>query len=269
MKIITLDLEYNNQKQVLSSGCIYSNFFNLQKFEENFYKNKVDYRTFKIHGLSNKFIYKYGKNKCTLQEKLNNFDFIVGFSIISDFKVLNTKNIDYLYEKEKVIDIQLIMNTFNVNMSLGSLVDKSGLLNQYKTSFPLHTSIMDSFLTYIFLEHLVNYIKIKTNEDLYSILKKLAKITRHKFKKEYWIYEDMVKDMLYLDSLFREIKNTDIDKISSKPKYKKNFKESIEIYNETFHIIGKYKNYNCNLELPSVNFSKDDFNMGFKEVTNV
>lgn len=268
MKILTLDLEYNNNKQILSSGCIYSNLFDIQKIDEKFYKNKTDERTYKIHGLSNDFLSKYGKEKCILKHILKEQDYLVGFSIVSDFKVLGLKNPEHLYRYEKVIDIQLILNLFGVHMSLSSLLQKTNLLEQYKMLFPIHTSIMDSFLCFIFLEYLVAYIKEHTQKSTESILENLAKLTKYKYNKEFWLYEKEVEKMDYLYILLKEIQDIQIEEISNEPKYKKYINENLEVYNESFYIIGKYKKFKQNLNLKKLNFFKQNLNVGYKEIIN-
>lgn len=268
MNLLSIDLEFNNKKEILSSGLISSSFFNISTIEENFFNNYSDKKTYSIHGLNSEFLSKFANgSNIDVLKKINLHDFIIGFDLNNDFKVLNLNYTRYLF-KNKIIDLKIILQAFNVKTSLSNLLIKSKLIHNFKNLFPIHTSIMDSFLSFIFLEHLVVFILKNSSLSIQEILTDLAYLSNYFYFKQFWLFEPIVDKYYFLFSLFKEINSNLIIQESTEPFFKLELNQNIEIYNKNFYIIGKYKKeeFSNTENLTSISIkTKNDISIGYRD----
>lgn len=270
VKMISFDLEYNKKREVLSAGLIELENFTISFIEELFFNNKSDSDTYKIHGLNNDFLSKYGKDSSEIQilnKKLLEQDYLIGFDLKHDLKVLNL-NYRKLFSKHKIIDLKLILELFDLNISLSKLLEKTNLMEKYKSLLPIHTSIMDSFLTYTFLDKLILSIQSTLNISKEDILKDLAIMSTTVFQRESWRYDFITDKYYFLRSFFSSVKNNHVNKISKTIFKVLEVNGNIELYNKDYYMIGKYKkeDYKEKYQIDEIKTIKKSFNLGFRDL---
>lgn len=268
MNLLSIDLEFNNKKQVLSSGLISSSFFNINSIQENFFNNYSDKKTYSIHGLNSEFLHKFSNgSQHNIIDSINSHDFIIGFDLKNDFKVLNLNYNRFLF-KNKIIDLKLILHAFNIKISLSNLLIKSSLIKNFKNLFPIHTSIMDSFLSFVFLEYLIVFIYKNYNYSIPEILNDLASLSNYFYFKQFWLFEPIIDKYHFLIPLFNEINSISINSESSEPYFLLELINNIEIYNKNFYIIGKYKKevFSKPENITSISIkTKNDISIGYRD----
>lgn len=272
LKIATVDTEFNHDKKILSAGLVYSSNLNILKLDEILFKETVDYRTYKIHGLNNKFLKKHGKQKYIhlpkLKQELMSQDFIVGFAIRQDIDVINLpKN---LFNNFKIIDLDIILRIFNLlNVSLEHVVKSLDLLNTHKSKFPIHTSIMDSILTFSLFSYLVNFVKNNTNYSEKEIILDFAKMSFYKKEKKMDLINQMKEKYSCLLKIIDIIKKNEKTKIETKFLKVLFLKNSVEVYNQDMFIVGKYTYFffkeNFKETYEKIFIKKECSNFGFKD----
>lgn len=243
LKIATIDTEFNNDKKILSAGLILSENLNITNFKEFVFKENVDYRTYKIHGLNYKYLKRYGKSKKEylpiLKEELLKQNIIIGFSMKQDLKVLNLVNLNYSF---KLIDIDLIFKLFHFNsFSLEHCAKSLNILEKHKSKYPIHTSIMDSFLTFCLFKHLVDYINKITKIPIETIINDLSNIYSFKELKQINKLNEIKEKYICLSNIVNIIQKTKKEKIENKTFFSLFLKNSVEIYNQDMFMIAKYK----------------------------
>jgi hypothetical protein len=268
MNLLSIDLEFNNKKEILSSGLISSNFFNISSIEENFFNNSSDKKTYSIHGLNSDFLLKFANGSSyNILNNINSHDLLIGFDLKNDFKVLNLNYTRYLFNN-KIIDLKLILQSFNIKTSLSNLLIKSKIIHNFKNLLPIHTSIMDSFLSFIFLEHLVVFILKNSSFSIQEILTDLASLSNYFYFKQFWLFEPIIDKYYFLFSLFQEINSNSVIQESTEPFFKLELNQNIEIYNKNFYIIGKYKkeDFSNTENLTSISIkTKNDISIGYRD----
>jgi len=198
INIVAIDCEYNSSHQILSFG------YKTKKCLDEFYFNHcVDKRSFKIHCLSKTFLNDYGfdffKSKSLIKDVIKNKDYIVGFDLFNDFKVLNIKSI-HLYNEKKIIDLKIVLDVLNLNsISLSKMflfLNKKHLISDAT----YHTSSYDSEITFNIINLLI---KLAENNGVSEefFLKRLAEIT---FLNKNLETDIDIKDLYWIKSLFKE-----------------------------------------------------------------
>lgn len=272
LKIATVDTEFNNEKKILSAGLVYSSNLNIIKLDEILFKESVDYRTYKIHGLNNKFLKKHGKQKYVylpkLKEELLSQDFIVGFAIRQDIQVINLSK--SLFNNFKIIDVDLIFRIFNLlNVSLEHVVKSLNLLDTHKSKYPIHTAIMDSILTFSLFSYLVNFIKNKTKYTEKEIVLDFAKMSFYKLEKKIDLINQMKDKYSCLFEIVDIIKKNEKTKIETKFLKVLFLKNSVEVYNQDMFIVGKYTHFffkeTFKENYEKIFIKKECCNFGFKD----
>jgi hypothetical protein len=262
MNIIFFDLEFNKYQEVLSAGYIETNGLKIYNIKEFFFKNKTDNHTYKIHGLSNSFLQKYGKDKKEINSFKNTLlskDYIIGFSITNDFKALNIRE-GSLYKTRKLIDLNLFFSLFNIKASLETIVKSLNLNIKTQPFFPIHTSIMDSLMVYTVIEYLFRYNK---DISLNIFLEDLADISYIKYHNDTWEFEKYLEKYNHFKELFKELNFIKDKTIQSVYKYIE-YDENIEIIDQNYNIIAKYKKKDKDIE-NTIKIVKNN-NFGYKEL---
>lgn len=194
-KIISIDTEYNHYKEPLSIGITTSD-----STVEFYVKNKVDKRTFEIHGIASSFLNskkEFHLIKKSIFDKLLESNYIVGFDVEQDFQTITLRQYFSLYDNKKVIDLKSIFNFIGIN---GSLTSISGLFslndNLMKTLSP-HSSSYDSIITFRLLNKIIEF---GENEGFLKnvILNELAEISKYLFNKERFPLEDNNSCLIWL-----------------------------------------------------------------------
>lgn len=270
VKFISFDLEYNKNREILSAGLVEFQDFELINLEELFFNNKSDEDSYKIHGLNNSFLSKYGNDLSKLnsfKNKLHSQDYLIGFDLKHDLKVLQFNN-RKLFANNKIIDLKLILELFEVNLSLSKLISKTNLMNKYKSLFPIHTSIMDSLLTYIFFKKLLDIIVSVTKLPKEEIIKDLAIMSNTVYFHETWRYDLISEKYFFLRRIFHSIKNRPSNEIDKDIFKIFEIDGNIEVFNKDFFIIAKYKKEDFSIDntiIEKTNFKKS-LNIGFRDL---
>lgn len=262
-KLLSLDIEFNIRKEPLSIGLLRVNQNQIEAIEEFYFNNTVDKKTQKIHGLSKELIQAHSSNKNIkdISNLIKEQNFLVGFDLQNDLKSLDL-NPNKFYGTKKIIDLRYLTLFFNLDESLGSLSKKMNIVNKCRGLFPIHTSIMDSLLSYLILEYLVVFIFNKTLEPKELILKNLAEISSLSYYRENWRYEHYYDKYFFLQKELNNIKKANIPKeINGSKHFKVNLSKYTEIYDENFNIIEKFKNKDN--ESKDV-FFKPELDLGYK-----
>ena len=264
-KIISIDLEFNKDKEVLSAGILQVEKGTLRSINEFFFENKVDKYTYKIHGLSEDFLKKNstkGIKESDLRDMIKDSNYIVGFDLRNDFVALNM-NSNLMYGGRKAIDIKYILSFFDIKGSLESVSKKLGIFSKCKGMFPIHTSIMDSLLSYLIFEYFFVFISSEKKIDKKEILKDLADMSSYSYFSEPWMYDYHYEKYF---SLYRELKKIDKinipKKVVTSKRVKISFTNHTEIYDEHFNIVGKIKKAKTKKENK---FFKPEISLGYKE----
>lgn len=222
-KFISIDLEFNKKYQPLSFGYQDNN----DKFNEFYFKNETDFFSYKVHGIPNYFLSKYGKyfhkEKENIISNILSYQYIVGFNIINDFKSLKIKNFYNLYKSKRVIDIESIINLFGINISLFKLYKSFNVKVRLK-GVTAHNALFDSIATNQILKIIIkSMVKNGIPED--EILEDFARMTYliyDKKNEEKDIKEFVVK---YNDILLNFTKLTSYNEID----------ETIHFYHKSKH----------------------------------
>lgn len=178
-KLIAIDTEYSKYRKILSLG-LYSS----ELHEEIYFKNDVDLLTFNIHGLPDFFLKENGRNVTEIdkyKDLILSNDYIIGFDINHDLEVCGIKRSSKLFMNKKIIDIKLILNSININLSLEMSAKAFGIPDN-KNSL-LHTSSYDAKLSFMVLTKILEI----TNTSL-SLL---AELTTAVFYSSYWEIDDL------------------------------------------------------------------------------
>lgn len=269
MKILFLDTEFNNYKQLLSTGIIYTNNLNLNKINEEFFSNKSDKRTVKIHGLETDFLKKYGTNKPSILKKdIFHQKYICGFGLAQDLDVLKLKTSDFFY-KNKIIDLSLIIDSLGYKFSLSDFAHKLGLLKKYKTFLPIHTAVMDSYLCFLILRKLINFLEKKTELNKNEILEIFANLSKAKYFKIFSEVENISNSLTILKDFLKEKSLIEKIKICNIPFAQAYSNNNTLIFNKDNFIIAKYKDkIDFNLKVYPEVRGLSFLNIGYKGVTN-
>jgi len=242
--LIAIDTEFNKDKKILSLG-VYS-----EKIKgEYYFKNKVDKYTYQVHCLKNDFLKEYGKvyNK----EDFNfifEHDYIIGFDIYQDLHVLDYRKKDTLYTKNKIIDLKILINAFNLNCSLNDLICVFDIKVE---SALLHSAYFDAKLSYEVLFKIYETFK-SSFKDFESFLHISSKLTfSHKFGYS-WEYDDISYNYFLKN-------NKSVENLKEKfQKYKdnnnKSFEQKIFTDNEFIYV---FKNDMCEFKFPKKFLNKD------------
>lgn len=267
MKIIFLDTEFSNYRQLLSTGAIYTYDFNVKKIDEEFFNNKTDNRTIKIHGLDNEFLKKYGKKQpSVLRKEIFYQKYVCGFGVSQDFEVLKTKAYN-LFHKQKVIDLRLIIEAFGYHFSLSDFANRLGLLEKYKCFLPIHTAVMDSYLCFVILRKIVFHLQKNSSRE--EILELLAHLSTAKYSKEFQQIEKITNKLKDLENLLKKISLKEKVFICDIPYSQLHFNENTLIFNKDNFIIAKYKGkIDFKLSEFQQNTALSFLNLGYKGVTN-
>ena len=268
MKILYLDTEFSNYRQLLSTGAVYSYDFKVKKIEEEFFANKTDNRTLKIHGLDNDFLKKNGKRKpSVLRKEIFHQKYVCGFGVSQDFEVLKVKTVD-LFQKGKVIDLRLIIDAFGYQFSLSDFANRLGLLEKYKCFLPIHTAVMDSYICFLILRKIVFHLQKNLKRD--EILELLSHLSSAKYSKEFQQIEKIINKLKDLGTLFKKIAVKEKVCICDIPDTQLYFNDNTLIFNKDEFIIAKYKGkIDFNLKEFKKNTALSFLNLGYKGVTNV
>lgn len=241
--MIAIDTEYNSKKEILSLGIS-----SIDETLEYYFNNVVDSKTVKIHCLIQDFLKEnHFLDIESLRKEILTHDYIIGFDVYSDLKVLDLKKAERLYSDFKVIDIKYIFNVLGFNCSLSSLsylVDICGLP---------HSASYDSELTlklYLYLEELSGMKDFKLN---------MAELTYHCLFGNDYERDEIISSILFLKEKIP--KNIEIDNCQFKEKV-------IKLYDDYIHVlVGQvclsrfpYKYFNKKI---SHEFSKDIPNIPF------
>ena len=115
MHLTTIDSEFNNKYQPLSIGIVKSKLFNINYIHESFYKASVDFWSYRIHGLSESFLRKFGKEQFESRKLVNALGdtVLVGFSIENDIRAIK------IPRHYKLIDLHDIFKSFDLGILLG------------------------------------------------------------------------------------------------------------------------------------------------------
>ena len=264
-KMISVDLEFNKDKEILSAGMLQIEKGILKSIDEFFFENKVDRHTYKIHGLSEDFLKKNstkGVKESDLRDMVKDSNYIIGFDLRNDFLALNI-NSSLIYGERKVIDIRHILSFFDIKGSLESVSKKLGIFSKCKGMFPIHTSIMDSLLSYLIFEYFVVFISSEKRCDKKEILKDLADMSSCSYFSESWMYDHYYEKYFLLYKELKKIDKINIPKkaVTSK-RIKIPFTNHIEVYDEHFNIVGKIKKAKTKKENI---FFKPEILLGYKE----
>lgn len=173
--IISIDLEFNKLYRPLSLGYECSNGIS----NELYFKNETDFSSYKIHGIPNYFLNKYGKDFRREKEQIVSYlkmhDYILGFNISNDFKALRMNDYYLLYQDNKVIDIEIIINLFNINLSLFNLF-KVFNINIRADGLTTHSALFDSMATMSILNKMIMIAQSK-NINREELISDFSKIT--------------------------------------------------------------------------------------------
>lgn len=185
MKILSLDSEFNKNKEILSLGLYIENHLE----SEFYFSNNVDKYTYKIHGLKNDFLKKYGRKYSYNNFKyIEKFDYIVGFDIMQDLEVMKVPKIGSLYSKKKVIDLKIIINSQDLEISLESLLNIVDIKNTL-----IHTAFFDAKLTLLALKEIYKRSKCRDSglqDSFENFLSKSADLTYSKSYGQAWEYDE-------------------------------------------------------------------------------
>jgi DNA polymerase III epsilon subunit-like protein len=180
-KIISIDTEYNNYKEPLSIGITTSDLT-----KEFYIKNKVDKRTFEIHGIASSYLNSKKEFHLIKKELFNHLlesDYIVGFDVEQDFQTITLRQYFTLYDNKKVIDLKNVFNFIGINGSLTSISEIFSLNESLMKTLSPHSASYDSIITFRLLDKILeNGEKEGLSKDF--ILNELAEISKYLFNKE-------------------------------------------------------------------------------------
>lgn len=262
-KLLSIDLEFNKNKNILSAGLLEIKNETLASVKELFFENFVDCHTFKIHGLTEEFL-KENSSKKETEEDIKNLvkeqDYIIGFDLTNDFKALKLNGSQF-YGKRKVIDIKYILSFFGMEISLENASKKMKIFPKCKGMFPLHTSIMDSFVSYLIFEYLVIFVLEETKFNRKEVYEDLAAISSCAYFSEKWNYDYYYEKYYFLYRELKTLRDVEIIEKKSTKRIEIPLKDHIEIYDENFNIVGKTKNLK---NIQANKFFKPEFALGYK-----
>ena len=181
IKIISIDTEYNNYKEPLSIGITTSDIT-----IEFYVKNKVDKRTFEIHGIASSYLHSKKEFHIIKKDIFNHLlesDYIVGFDVEQDFQTITLRQYFSLYDNKKVIDLKNIFNFIGINGSLTSISEMFSLNEPLMKTLTPHSASYDSIITFRLLDKILSY-GIKEGFSKEFILNELAEISKYLFNKE-------------------------------------------------------------------------------------
>ena len=266
MHLTTIDSEFNNKYQPLSIGIVKSKLFNINYIHESFYKASVDFGSYRIHGLSESFLRKFGKEQFEARKLVNALcdTVLVGFSIENDIRAIK------IPRHYKLIDLHDIFKSFGLSISLEKFGIKTGIINKFKNFMPLHTALMDSFLTFAILEHLVFFLR-REGFSTTEVLNDLIDITKNFKSKEN--SDEYHKKYESLKDLLKELKDVPIEVNKCKDIYIKLKNNTFDVLDSECNIIARYKKneyqYFRDKNKRKVEFikcHKKEYNMGFKHL---
>jgi len=192
--LIAIDTEYNSNQEILSLGV-----FNDNIQEEYFFRNNIDKRSFQIHKIPYDFLKNFQKYKIENINFIKNYNFILGFDLYTDLKVLKFEKIEKMYFNENIIDLKIILNSLGFNISLNkatSLIGFSGMN---------HNSLIDAKNTYNIYLYLYNL--IKEDYSFYEFNELCSKITKASILGPEWEKEDYVYNLNKLKEKIKFSKN--------------------------------------------------------------
>jgi len=178
--VIAIDCEYNSDKKPLSFGYTIVKPRESEHYllSEILFKEVVDKRSFSIHGIPEFFLKKNGLDfftkKALIKDLLYSSEYIVGFDLNNDFKVLQIRVFD-LYKDKIVIDIKSVLDYAGLrDISLDKLACMLELNMENKGIY--HTASFDSYITIKILEKIIAL----SNRSTKQILKDFSEVTSAK-----------------------------------------------------------------------------------------